>query len=145
MKTNCLINMIIYINVHVHTCVLRKVSPIPRSVFLNIIDEQSIFFSCPWTFLESIFITARSSSHLGSCYQTWCGAGDQKVSISNQSYFVTYNWKAVQLSCWWKGKDEAYIYSGGMKFEKRFEVKGIWRRPPATCPFIYVRSIWMQY
>lgn len=32
----------------------------------NIIDQDSIFFSTPWPFLQSYFLTAWSSSH--SCF-----------------------------------------------------------------------------
>ena len=46
-----------------YTCILWKGSPVAWSMELNEVGELEIFLWSPWTFLETILVTTRSSSH----------------------------------------------------------------------------------
>lgn len=52
-----------------HTSILWKGSPIAWSMELNKVDEDEIFLWSPWTFLESVFVTTRCSSHCCCCLE----------------------------------------------------------------------------
>lgn len=46
-----------------HTSILWKYSPIAVPMFLNVINKFLVFFCCPRSFLETIFVTTRWSTH----------------------------------------------------------------------------------
>lgn len=46
------------------TSLLRQRTPIAMAIFLNVGDQDLIFFSCPWPSFQSHFLTARSPHHV---------------------------------------------------------------------------------
>jgi hypothetical protein len=50
------------------TCVSRHRSPVSRTMFLDVRNQDDIFLWCPWSFLHSNLVTAWWSSHLYLLY-----------------------------------------------------------------------------
>lgn len=78
------------------TCISGNRSPIPRSMFLNVRDQDDVFFWCPRTFLHSNLVTAWWSSHFLSFFLVeW----SQIFSSSSSSWVYLSRARTTTLYC----------------------------------------------